>query len=143
MEWQDVDWEARTLLVRGTKTEESADTIPITPLAWKGLRELWERIDQPVRGRCFKYNGRAFKEFRKALREDARDAGITRTVTPYLLRHSFATIAWSIGVDKDVARRILRHTDIAMLDKVYCRPRPADLVARVAVFDAPETEKAE
>jgi integrase len=137
VEWQDVDWDARTLAVRGTKTDESADTIPMTPLAYRELRALWDRCGEPKAGRCFLYNGRPFKEFRKALREDKAAAGIERTVTPYLLRHSFATIAWSIGVEKDVARRILRHTDLMMLEKVYCRPRPADLVERVAAFDAP------
>jgi integrase len=137
LEWSDVDWEARTLLVRGTKTEESADTIPMTPLAFRELRELWVREGQPSSGRAFLYHGKAFSKFYKALRRDARAAGITRPVTPYLLRHSFATIAWALGVEKDVARRILRHTDVMMLDKVYCRPRPADLVARVAAFDVP------
>ena len=48
-------------------------------------------------------------------------------MTPYLLRHSFATIAWSIGVEKDVARRILRHTDLMTLENVYCRPLVAEL----------------
>jgi integrase len=74
VEWQDVDWETRTLVVRGTKTEESADTIPMTPLAWKGLRELWELLGQPEQGRCFRHHGKAFKDFRKALKEDAEDA---------------------------------------------------------------------
>ncbi|MEQ1505934.1 MAG: tyrosine-type recombinase/integrase, partial [Myxococcota bacterium] len=114
-----------------------ADTIPMTPLADRELQALWERRERPATGRCFLYNGKPLKDFRKALHEDKEAAGIERTVTPYLLRHSFATIAWSIGVEKDVARRILRHTDLMMLEKVYCRPRPADLVARVAAFDLP------
>jgi integrase len=56
---------------------------------------------------------------------------------PYLLRHSFATIAWSLGLDIDTARRIMRHTDTKMLDRIYTRPRPKDLVARAAAFDVP------
>ena len=38
----------------------------------------------------------------------------------------------------DVARRVLRHTDDKMLDRVYCRPRPAELVRAVAAFDLPD-----
>ena len=73
--------------------------------------------------------------YKRSLETAAERAAIGHKVTPYLLRDSFATIAWSLGIDKDVARRILRHTDEKMLDEVYCRPRPADLVERVAAFD--------
>ena len=54
---------------------------------------------------------------------------------PYLLRHSFATLAWALDVPKDVARRVMRHTNDRMLDEVYTRPRPRDLVARLERFD--------
>jgi len=43
------------------------------------------------------------------------------TVTPYLFRHAFATLSWLFKLDKDVARRVLRHRDSKMLDQVYCR----------------------
>lgn len=143
IEWSDVDWSARVLRVRGTKNEESAAQIPMTPLAFRELRDLWIRLGQPTDGRCFLHHrdprgrspGVPFTEYKKSLAADAEAAGIARRVTPYLLRHSFATIAWSLGIEQDVARRIMRHCDLKMLDKVYCRPRPAALVARVAAFD--------
>jgi integrase len=80
--------------------------------------------------------------YRGSLETAAKKAGITRGVNMYLLRHSFATIEWSLGIDQDVARRIMRHTDEKMLRDVYCRPRPADLAARVAAFDLPGAEEA-
>jgi len=137
--WEDIDWNALVLQVRGTKTDESAAPVPLTPLAFTELRSYWMQLGQPSEGPCFTYLGRPILQFKKALAGDAAAAGITRKVYPYLLRHSFATIAWSIGVDRDVARRILRHTDLAMLDRVYCRPRPKDLVAKVAAFALPGT----
>ena len=73
--------------------------------------------------------------YKHALETAARKAEIEHKVHPYLLRDSFATIAWSLGIEMDVARRILRHADETMLREVYCRPRPADLVAKVAAFD--------
>ena len=44
--------------------------------------------------------------------------------------------AWSLGIERDVTRRILRHVDEKMLDEVYCRPRPEELAERVKAFTA-------
>jgi integrase len=150
VEWSDVDWTAHILQVRGTKTEESAAPIPMTPLAHRELQALWVLLGKPKAGRCFLYHRdrdpakerkkptkgpQPFTEYKKALEADALAAGIARKVTPYLLRHSFATLAWSLGIPQDTARRVMRHCDLKMLDRVYTRPRPAELVARVAGFD--------
>jgi integrase len=136
--WEDVDWNDRTLAVRGTKTEEAEAVVPLTPIAHDELHALWLALGKPKTGPAFRAlahteDGRG-SSYKKALARDAKAAGIARRVYPYLLRHSFATLAWSLGIDRDVARRIMRHTDLAMLDKVYTRPRPADLVERVAGF---------
>lgn len=137
--WEDVRWSSRTLVVRGEKTEAAADEIPLTPIALRELRDWWMRSGQPEAGVAFEARPgvpyESVSGYKRALATAAQRAGISHAVHPYLLRHSFATIAWSLGVDKDVARRILRHTDAAMLDEVYCRPRPADLVERVQAFD--------
>lgn len=154
MHWEDIDWAARTMLVRGTKTAASWDAIPLTPLTFRELRLYWVAIGQPIEGRCFLRNGfgsrgrspagrvkkayqppKPFKSYRRALATDAREAGIQRKVTPYLLRHSFATIAFLLGVEKDVTRRVGRWVNSRILDQVYTRPRPADLVAKIARFD--------
>lgn len=143
--WEDVHWERRTLEVRGRKTDAARDEVPLTPLAYNALQRWWVQCDRPEEGLAFpsddggsEYAARS--SYKRALATAARHAKIERDVTPYLLRHSFATIAWSLGIEKDVARRVMRHADEAMLNKVYTRPRPADLVAKVAAFDAPETE---
>lgn len=146
MRWEDVRFETRTLVVRGTKTDEASAEIPLTPLAFRELQAWWMRQGQPVEGAVFtaKVRGKETGEgytsrsaYRTALENAAKKAGIGRGVNMYLLRHSFATIAWSLGIEQDMARRIMRHTDEKMLRDVYCRPRPADLVAKVAAFDLP------
>jgi integrase len=145
-EWGDIDWTDRVLAVRGTKTNDSAAVIPLTPLAHDALRALWVRLGQPSSGRCFTYGGnglerepskaRPFVSYKRALESDRKAAKIGRKVTPYLLRHSFATIAWSLGIDRDTAKRIMRHTaGSSLLDRVYVRPPPRTLVAKVAAFD--------
>lgn len=135
MQWQDVEWSAQLLLVRGTKTDASAARIPLTPLSLRYLRAFWMQLGQPNDGHVFTHRGKPFRQYKKSLANDAAAAGITRHVTPYLLRHSFATLAWSLNMDEDTARRVLRHTDEKMLRRVYQRPRPGDLVERVQMLD--------
>jgi len=124
--------------IRGTKTEASAADIPLTPLAHRELTAWWERCERPGAGLVFPARaGGAYGDqgWRKALQTAARRAGLNRRIYPYLFRDSFATIAWSVGLEMDVARRVLRHTDETMLRDVYCRPRPSELVDRVRAFD--------
>lgn len=138
LSWESVDFEAKVLRVEGTKTRESAATVPMTPLAARELRRWWERCDRPSTGLVFPArSGARYRDqgWKKALTTAARLAGIDRHIYPYLLRDSFATIAWSVGMDMDVTRRIGRWTDDTMLREVYCRPRPSELAARVHAFD--------
>jgi integrase len=138
LEWEDTDWSVPSLRVRGTKTAAAADTIPMTPLVRRELRLWWTKCGEPTKGLIFpNEDGEAYASstgYKQGLETAAKNAGLGRDVYPYLLRDSFATIAWSVGIDKDVARRVMRHSDDKMLDRVYCRPRPAALAA-VAKFD--------
>ncbi|MEN0068181.1 MAG: tyrosine-type recombinase/integrase [Myxococcota bacterium] len=134
--WEDVDWDERLLDVRGTKTELSSETIPLTPIAHAHLRDRWEATGRPASGHVFRGRRGPYgpQGYRKALTRCVTAAGITRHVTPNLLRHSFATIAWSLGIKLDVARRVMRHASEAMLKKVYERPPPSHLVDHVKAF---------
>lgn len=143
LDWSDVRWAIPALDIRGDvdgqgKTEASVATIPLTPIALPHLRAWWMADGQPVAGVLFPTpKGERYASstgWKRALSTAVRRAGIGRHVTPYSLRASFATIAWAAGIDRDVARRILRHTDSRMLDEVYNRPTPAQLAERVAGF---------
>ncbi|MEN0066111.1 MAG: tyrosine-type recombinase/integrase [Myxococcota bacterium] len=142
MRWSDVDLERRVLSVRGTKTTASAAVIGLTPLATKALlawrevavpRPTPDGVVFPSRKKGTPYASRG--GYKRALAMAAQRAGIERPVTPYLLRATFATIAWAMGVDEDTAVRTGRWTDAAMFRRVYCRPRPQDLAARLDAFD--------
>lgn len=143
VQWQDVDWTGRVLAVRGEKTDYAADRVPMTPLTVSELRSWWRANGCPASGVAFPQSARSaegyssISGYKRALASAAEAAGITRQVTPYLLRDSFATIAWSLGIPKDVTRRIGRWADDTMLDAVYCRPRPEDLVELVSAFELP------
>ncbi len=143
LRWEDVRWQSRTLFVRGEeehggKTRLSVAEIPLTPLAFRELQRWRTLQGTPTEGLLFTFRSKRIVNFKTALRTAAAAAGIERNIYPYLLRDSFATIAWSLDILMDAAWRVLRHTDDTMLRKVYCRPRPADLVARVAAFDFAE-----
>jgi integrase/recombinase XerD len=137
--WEDIHFEGRTLHVRGTKTEEADAVVPLTPLAHRELLSWWLREGQPTVGMTFQSrNGAAYGDqgWKKALKEAARAAGIERRVYPYLLRDSFATIAWGAGIPLDLARRVMRHTAKSrVLEEVYCRPRAEDVALRIQAFD--------
>ncbi|MBT3217628.1 MAG: site-specific integrase [Proteobacteria bacterium] len=137
--WEDVDLEAKLLFVRGTKTAKSKAVVPMTPLAHRELRLWWVGSGQPAEGLAFpSRGGREYgsQGWRKSLKEAAARAGIERRVYPYLLRDSFATIAWLQGIPKEMAKQVMRHTvDSQMFDEVYCRPRPADVAERMKAFD--------
>lgn len=140
--WEDNHWSDRTMVIRGTKTEDSNATVPMTPLAHRELREWWVANGQPANGVTFpaRKAGTPYSSisgFKSALRSAAQAAGIGRSVDPYLLRHSFATIAVGLELDRSVIRRIGRWTDFTMLDRVYSRPRARDLVPKTRGFDTP------
>jgi integrase len=137
--WEDVDFDVRTLRVRGTKTEASDATVPLTPLAYRELFEWWFRCGQPIGGLAFPARGGGMygnQGWKKALKAAAKKAKIKRRVYPYLMRDSFATIAWAQGIPMDLARRVMRHeVGSRVLEAVYCRPRAADLAKAMAGFD--------
>lgn len=136
--WDCVDFTAGTLEIRQGKTEQSAAVVPMTPLTRTELRAWWMRCGQPSAGLLFPArNGEPYGEsgYKGALDAARKRAGIARKVNPYLLRDSFATMCWSLGIDIDTCRRMMRHVDETMLQRVYQRPRPADLAKRVEAFN--------
>ncbi|MBT3218143.1 MAG: site-specific integrase [Proteobacteria bacterium] len=139
---EDIDLAKRVMQVRGDserggrgKTAMSASEIPMTPLTVAEVRRFLA-VSGLTRGPMFTFRGRQYVDnFRKSWDNAMAAAGITRRVYPYLMRDSFATLAFNLGVPKDVTQRIGRWTSHKMLDEVYCRPRAEDLVAKLAAFD--------
>ncbi len=133
LRWEHVRWSTTSLgslLVPGTKTETSAAEVPLTATAHRELEAWWKASGEPAEGIIFPGDRHDRKKsgvvepyaaagYKRALRTAATRAGIERPVTPYCLRHSFATLALAEGLAKDTVRATLRHTDPHMIDKVY------------------------
>ncbi|XP_026189798.1 uncharacterized protein LOC34620592 [Cyclospora cayetanensis] len=143
MRWEDINMQEMTTTVRGSKTAASAAVIPLTNLAARELMRWWEEEGKPTSGLCFYVEGirsrssrinlrtkTPIRSFKKALQAAAHRAGIDETrcgeprrVFPYILRHSFATIAATSNppVPLPVAQAVMRHTSSKMLLETYAK----------------------
>ncbi|SCM24450.1 tyrosine recombinase, putative [Plasmodium chabaudi adami] len=139
--WEDINFEKKEIFIKGEKTKYSNTAIPLTNFAYTELIKWWEIEKKPSKGLCFyqetinnKFNytdtKTPLKTFKTALKGAAKRAGIEvsedgkkRRIFPYLLRHSFATIAASSNppVPLPVAQAIMRHSSSKMLLDTYTK----------------------
>lgn len=107
----DFDPDHGALLVRGKGRRERRVFV-----VDERLRALVARLARrPEAGPLFAPCGGAIstQQVRRWLRGFAAEAGIERTVTPHMLRHSCATLLLEDGVDLRVLQRLLGHENIA------------------------------
>eukprot|EP00922_Rhytidocystis_sp_ex-Travisia-forbesii_P005450 GHVS01007954.1.p1 GENE.GHVS01007954.1~~GHVS01007954.1.p1 ORF type:complete len:486 (+),score=66.16 GHVS01007954.1:110-1567(+) len=141
MQWEDIWLTDGTVIVRGTKTTNSMNRIPLTDIAKTALEAWWEREARPTAGLCFyrkrrknvrtgRYLKAQLASFRGPLMSASLRAGIDKTehgeprrIFPYILRHSFATLAASSNppVPLPVAQAVMRHTSSKMLLETYAK----------------------
>lgn len=133
--WEDWDRDASTLRIRGSKTKASDAVVPLTSIGLDALATWWDQAGQPTEGPVFvsRRTGKPYATpsgYKKALVNAAKRAKLAepKRVNPYLLRHSFVTIAKLAGLDIDVVQAIGRWTDRKMIEDHYYRPTPAQLV---------------
>ncbi|CAD2112841.1 tyrosine recombinase, putative [Plasmodium vinckei] len=139
--WEDINFEKKEIFIKGEKTKYSNTAIPLTNFAYNELIKWWEIEKKPSKGLCFyqetinnKFNytdtKTPLKTFKTALKGAAKRAGIEisedgkkRRIFPYLLRHSFATIAATSNppVPLPVAQAIMRHSSSKMLLDTYTK----------------------
>ncbi|SBT82254.1 tyrosine recombinase, putative [Plasmodium ovale] len=139
--WEDINFEKKEIFIKGQKTKYSNTAIPLTNFAYNELIKWWELENKPSKGLCFyseiiknKFNYKntktPLKTFKTALKGAAKRAGLEisedgrkRRIFPYLLRHSFATIAATSNppVPLPVAQAIMRHSSSKMLLDTYTK----------------------
>lgn len=114
---EDIDSKRMILHIRQGKGGKDRD-VPLSPILLETLREYWRwmrprtylfpgtvnsrRVDKPITS----------KVIWGACVEAAKNAGITKRVSPHLLRHSFATHLMENGADLPTVQTLLGHTDL-------------------------------
>jgi site-specific recombinase XerD len=114
---EDIDSKRMILHIRQGKGGKDRD-VPLSPVLLETLREYWRWM----RPRTYLFpgtvNGRradkpiTSKVIWEACVEAARNAGISKRVSPHLLRHSFATHLMENGADLPTVQMLLGHTDL-------------------------------
>ena len=114
---EDIDSDRMVLHIRQGKGRRDRD-VPLSPKLLETLREYWRwmkpqtylfpgtvngsRADKPITS----------KMLWEASQEAAQRAGITKPVSPHLLRHSFATHLVEGGADLPTVQALLGHADL-------------------------------
>ena len=110
---EDIDSKRKVIRIRGKGDKERCTLLSERLLS--GLRDYW-RQTRPEGGWLFPggtRDGHAAKETaRKVFHKAARAAGITKDVTPHVLRHSFATHLIDAGTDVTVVQALLGHASL-------------------------------
>ncbi|CAD2103785.1 tyrosine recombinase, putative [Plasmodium vinckei brucechwatti] len=126
--WEDINFEKKEIFIKGEKTKYSNTAIPLTNFAYNELIKWWEIEKKPSKGLCFyqetinnKFNYTDTKTPLTGI--EISEDGKKRRIFPYLLRHSFATIAATSNppVPLPVAQAIMRHSSSKMLLDTYTK----------------------
>lgn len=117
LEWTDIDFEARTLAVRGAVAKSGNTRIVGLNDTALSVLDAWRR-QHPGIGLVFKSpkTGKAFDNVNKAWRELLKDAKIIG-FRWHDMRHSFASWLVQSGVDLYVVRQLMGHSSIAMTER--------------------------
>lgn len=123
LKWADIDWQAKTLLLKAPKTN-SYRIIPINDdlhrcLTWlkencpypSGSKTTPRQPHQSIRLFC-KPDGTRLKTIRASFKSACHKAGI-KNATPYTTRHTFASWLNMSGVDIVSIKNLLGHSNVS------------------------------
>lgn len=117
--WADVDFTQKTIQIRGSKTSAARREAPLLPeleAALMPLRGVGER----------KIYSKHYVTLYKELKDVLPD------VSPHYLRHNFASLCHSAGVDVLTTSRWMGHSSVAITQDIYTHLDAEDVAADVA-----------
>lgn len=130
LQWDDVDLTRRTATLCETKTGRS-----VRPLSWAACRSL---RDLPRMGELIfpasRGNGR-MAGFRKFWQRIAKAGGLSKDITPHVLRHSFASLASDLGYSESTIAALVGHKGRTVTSRYIHTADAVLLAAADAVAD--------
>jgi integrase len=135
--WDRIHLDRRLIYFNPVGRRQTSKHRPIVPINEALHRALgWcstiTRSEHPV----IHYRGKPVRCIKNAFRTARAAAGLGDDVTPYVLRHTFATWALQRGVGKWDVAGLLGHSDTRMVEKHYGHHHPEFLRAAAEALSA-------
>lgn len=115
LDLEDIEFSSRTLTVRHGKGDKGR-IVPVDEKCVHAMQAYLGEAGLAPGGALFRSSRGARlypRAIQRMIKTYARRAGITRTVTPHILRHTFATTLLANGADIRIIQKILGHRSIA------------------------------
>jgi integrase/recombinase XerD len=115
LKWSQIDLHDQTVLIRGKGNRERL--LPLTPILRSLIESLPANKDKRKGGGDgwvfpSRITGDPIVDLRRAIEWAKQKTGITKTITPHMFRHSFATHLLESGVNLRTIQDLLGHTQI-------------------------------
>jgi integrase len=107
---------------------------PIVPITPTLRAELLKAVDESQSGFVIEKDGLPLRSMRKAFRRVAVKAGLPPDTTPYVLRHTGATLLAASGVPMHQIAQMLGHTT-QRTTEIYAKRRPEFLLETVSTLE--------
>lgn len=117
LRWSDVDLENGLIRMPNADKGAHLDSrrVPISESIARMLKE-WKDADSASGiAHVIHHHGRPVKSIAKGWHAARKRAGVTRPVTPYSLRHAFATEALAHAADPQSVAQVMGHKDLKMI----------------------------
>ena len=121
LRWQDIDLERCVIRMPNADkgTRDAARELPIRKALLPLLRQ-WRGEDAAIgASHVIHWRGRQVRTVHKAWHTALRKAGMRRKISPYCLRHAYATYSIANGAPLKNLARLMGHSDASMILKVY------------------------
>ena len=121
LRWQDVDLE-RGIIRMPNAAKGARDAVREIPIrkALVPLLRRWRGEDEAVGvDHVIHWRGRRVRTVHRAWHTALRRAGISRKISPYSLRHAYATYSVANGAPLKSLSTLMGHSDATMILKVY------------------------
>jgi len=120
MRWHHVDFQANTIIVKSAKkgSKYKHRLVPVHPEFIAVLNEMYDKDERP-NGAIIHYRGKSVKSLKKAFATAKKEAGITRRLRMYDMRHAFASLLLKNKADLKSTSELLGHSRTETTTRIY------------------------